>query len=116
MAKTKNNENIIRLLLILAYADGNYSLQERKFIKTICTKMKITNQEYRQIKSSLPKTKNNMVKECIDELRKIKSKILRNKVLTLLLELASADHILHEDEVMIFTLIADEWGMYKKKK
>ena len=118
MALQKNNANssdsVIKLLLILAYADGNYSLNERKFIQNICKKIKFSQKQYNYFKKEILKQKKNMVSICKTHIAKIKTKSLRNKTLTLLVELAAEDHILHEDEMMLLALIAEEWGMYKR--
>ena len=109
-----SSDSIVKLLLILAYADGNYSLNERKFIQNICKQLKVSTDQYNEYKKEVSKQKNNMVATCLIYIKKIKSKKLRNKTLTLLVELAAEDHILHEDEMMLLALIAEEWGMYKR--
>ena len=106
---------IVKLLVILAYADGNFSLQERKFVKKVCEKFNLKTNEYSKIKKEVQSLSKSLVKLCIAQLDIIKTKSKRNMTIKMLVELAAADNILHEDEIMIFTLIADEWGMFKKK-
>ena len=117
MTKTNliNDEAIIKLMLILAHADENYHQNEEKIIKQIVKKNKIKLNSYKKKLKEVQKSKNTYKEKCLRVLKAIKDKKSRQKTLTLLTNLASADFILHEDEILLLQLIADEWGMYKSR-
>jgi len=114
-ASLSNDEAIVKLMLILAHADENYHQNEEKVIKEIVKKNNIKLNSYNKILEEVQKSKNTYKEECLKVLKIIKDEELRKKTLTLLTNLASADFILHEDEILFLQLIADEWGMYKQK-
>jgi len=108
-------ENVVKLLLILAHADENYHNNEKKIILDLVRQENINVKSYNKILKEVKNLKHSYKKECLKVLKSIKEKNLREKTLTLLANLTSADFILHEDEMLMLQLIADEWGMYKQK-
>ena len=114
--ENKNSDNaLIKLLLVLAHADEHYHVNEEKLIKKICNLRNIDSTEYDKILITLFKNKKNYKSICLEVLKDIKSKDDRENALRALSDLAAADYILHEDEMLLLQLIADEWGMYRKK-
>ena len=114
--KNKNSDNaLIKLLLILAHADEIYHENEEKLIKEICKVRNIDSSEYGKILKEVLDEKNDYKSICLRVLKEIKITEEREKSLRALSDLAAADYILHEDEMLLLQLIADEWGMYKKK-
>ena len=111
-----NSDNaLIKLLLIFAHADEHYHENEKKLIKEICKKRNINDTKYDEILENVLNNKNDYRTISLESIKEIKSKEDREKSLQALSDLATADYILHEDEVLLLQLIADEWGMYKKR-
>lgn len=108
-------ENVVKLLLILAHADESYHDNEKKIILDLVKQENINVKSYNKILKEVKNLKHSYKEECLKVLKSIKDKGLREKTLTLLANLTSADFILHEDEMLMLQLIADEWGMYKQK-
>ena len=112
---TNSDEAIIKLMLILAHADENYHENEEKVIKDIVKKNNIKLSSYQKILEEVKSSKKSYKEECLNALQLIKDENLRNRTLKSLTNLAAADFILHEDEILLLQLISDEWGMYQHK-
>ena len=104
---------IINLLILLAYADDNFSEPEEKFIVGICDKLDISLDEFDSLREINSHNDNSLVKNCKNALALISENNLREKAIELLSELAAADHIIHENELLVLQMIAEEWGMYR---
>jgi uncharacterized tellurite resistance protein B-like protein len=112
---TNSDEAIIKLMLILAHADENYHENEEKIIKDIVKKNNIKLSSYQKILQEVKSSKKTYKEECLSALQLIRDEDLRKKTLKSLTNLAAADFILHEDEILLLQLISDEWGMYQHK-
>jgi|TARA_B110000971_G_C19713522_1_gene365352 uncharacterized tellurite resistance protein B-like protein len=110
-----SDEAIIKLMLILAHADENYHENEEKIIKDIVKKNNIELSSYQKILKEVKSSKKSYKEECLKALQLIKDENLRQKTLKSLTNLAAADFILHEDEMLLLQLISDEWGMYQER-
>ena len=110
-----SEEAIVKLMLILAHADENYHENEEKIIKDIVKKNNIKLISYQKILEEVKSLKGSYKEECLKALQLIKDENLRQKTLKSLTNLAAADFILHEDEMLLLQLISDEWGMYQHK-
>jgi len=110
-----SDDAIIKLMLILAHADENYHENEEKVIKDIVKKNNIKLGSYQKILEEVKNSKASYKEECLGALQLIKDENLRKKTLRSLTNLAAADFILHEDEMLLLQLISDEWGMYKER-
>lgn len=111
-----NSDNaLIKLLLTVAHADEHYHENEKKLIKDICKLRKVDDSKYDEILNNILVNKNDYRSICLEALKEIKLREDREKSLQALSDLAAADYILHEDEMLLLQIIADEWGMYKKK-
>lgn len=111
----RENKSLIKLLLLLAHADEYYHDNEEAFIKQIAQKYNISLNSYSEILLEVQNDTKNFKESCILTLEKIISIDDRKTALKLLSDLAAADYILHEDEILFLQLIAEEWGMYKKR-
>lgn len=109
------SKSLIKLLLLLAHADEYYHDNEEAFIKQIAQKYNISLNSYSEILLEVQNDTKNFKESCILTLEKIVSIDDRKTALKLLSDLAAADYILHEDEILFLQLIAEEWGMYKKR-
>ena len=109
------NKSLIKLLLILAHADEYYHDNEEAFIKQTAQKYNVSLDSYSEILLEVQNDYKNFKESCISTLEKILSVDDRKIALKLLSDLAAADYILHEDEILLLQLIAEEWGMYKKR-
>jgi uncharacterized tellurite resistance protein B-like protein len=110
-----SEEAIVKLMLILAHADENYHENEEKIIKDIVKKNNIKLISYQKILEEVKNSKGSYKEECLKALQLIKDENLRQTTLKSLTNLAAADFILHEDEMLLLQLISDEWGMYQHK-
>ena len=113
--RANSDETVIKLMLILANADEEYHENEEKVIKDIVKKNNIQINSYKKILDEVKKSKGSYKEECLNTLRLIKDEDLRKKTLKSLTNLAAADFILHEDEMLLLQLISDEWGMYRER-
>jgi uncharacterized tellurite resistance protein B-like protein len=113
--RANSDETVIKLMLILAHADEEYHENEEKVIKDIVKKNNIQISSYKKILDEVKKSKGSYKEECLNTLRLIKDEDLRKKALKSLTNLAAADFILHEDEMLLLQLISDEWGMYRER-
>ena len=109
-----SEENIIKLLMLMSNADNNFHENEKKMIKNIISSFGLNAELFDEM---LPQVtlldKNNFKSSCIETLKLIKDENLRNTTLKLLSSLAAEDFIIHEEEMMLLQLIADEWKMYR---
>tara|TARA_B100001093_G_scaffold463702_1_gene479992 strand:- start:7 stop:357 length:351 start_codon:yes stop_codon:yes gene_type:complete len=107
--------SMLKLHLALAFVDNNYSSEEEKFIGKLCDDFSIDMKMRIAATQEISNTKNEIPNICREELKKIKSTSLQEKCLVTLAELCAADHIIYEDELMLFQLIAEEWDRYIQK-
>ena len=109
-----SEENIIKLLMLMSNADNNFHENEKKMIKNKISSFGLNAELFDEM---LPQVtlldKNNFKSSCIETLKLIKDENLRNTTLKLLSSLAAEDFIIHEEEMMLLQLIADEWKMYR---
>ena len=113
--KINKNTNlaVINLLILLAYADDNYSEPEHKFILGICNELDISEDNLNNLIDQNKNDSDSLVSSCKFALSLITDTGLQNKTIELLSELAATDHIIHENELLVLQLIAENWGMYK---
>ena len=109
-----SEESIIKLLMLMSNADNNFLENEKKTIKNKISNFGLNAELFDEM---LPQVtlldKNNFKSSCIETLKLIKDENLRNTTLKLLSSLAAEDFIIHEEEMMLLQLIADEWKMYR---
>ena len=103
-------EAIIRLLYAMAYADKFISDEEIKIITEIEKSYEIDKNTSATIISEI---KNNDISEIFkSSIQLIEEEELRKKILSWLGELATSDHILHENELYFLQIVAEKWGMF----
>ena len=112
--KENSEENIIKLLMLMANADNHFHENEKKIIKKKISDFGLNDKLFDEILHKITSlNKNNFKLHCLETLKLIKDENLRNTTLKLLSSLAAEDFIIHEEEMMLLQLIADEWKMYK---
>lgn len=107
-------KSIIKLLLVLAHADKSFHLNEKVFLNNVVKEKNFPIDEYRQILEEVINSNKTYKSQCLEILTEIKEQKDREYALRLFTQLVAADYILHEDEMLLLQLIADEWGMYKE--
>ena len=110
--KKDSNESIINILAVMASSDGEISQEEILLLENVCEKNGL---DQRVVKKYLLHTQNfedDFTKLCRESIKLINDVNIRNKSIKLLMEMAAADLIIHEDELLLLELIASEWEMY----
>jgi len=115
MNVTIDSHALIKLLLLLAHADEQYHANEEKFIRDVVKKNNVDDKDYTKILNEVTAENRDYKLSCLEILKKISNEENRKTALKALSDLAAADYIIHEDEILLLQLIADEWGMYKKR-
>jgi len=110
--KKNSNESIINIMAVMASSDGEISQEEILLLENVCEKNGL---DQRVVKKYLLHTQNfedDFTKLCRESIKLINDVNIRNKSIKLLMEMAAADLIIHEDELLLLELIASEWEMY----
>lgn len=114
--KENSEENIIKLLMLMSHADNNFHENEKKILREKIAECKLNSEFFDKNLNEIKKLDNKSFKiACLETIRLIKESNQRNKALKLLSSLAAEDFIIHQEEMMLLQLIADEWGMYQQK-
>ena len=109
------NSAIIKLLLVLAHADRTFHDNEKNFIENILKDTDYSKDQYNKILDEVIASDKSYKEQCLELVNQIKNQDQRERALKLLAELTAADFVLHEDEMLLLQIIADEWGMYKER-
>ena len=106
-----NNEKILKLLLLMAFADKIYMEEEKDFIKSVSKKLEVSDENLSQLINEIEQTKD-LTKLCRETARSIEAKADRDKTIKLLSEMMTADKMVHGKEIFALQVIAEEWEMY----
>ena len=106
-----NNEKILKLLLLMAFADKIYMEEEKDFIKSVSKKLEISDENLSQLVNEIEQAED-LTKLCRETARGIKDKSDKDKTIKLLSEMITADKIVHGKEIFALQVIAEEWEMY----
>lgn len=106
-------ELILKLLLLMAFADKKYMEEEKDLIVDISNQLKIPNEKVDNIIDQIENS-NDYTKLCRDTSNLITDKSDREKTLELLSKMIATDKIVHQKELFAYQIIAEEWGMYKE--
>ena len=112
--KKNSDEVVLKILIILANADGNYHDNEKIFIGEVANKLGISEETYSEVLEDVMQSKTDYKTQCIETLSLIEDNELRKKTLSQLTNLATADYILHEDEMLLIQIIAEKWNMFQE--
>ena len=111
---TENNKIILRLLLLMAFADKVFMEEGKGLIIDISKKLQIPDDIRKQIVNEIEKTEN-ITEQCRITAQQIESQDDRNKTIKLLSELMATDKIIHKKELFAIQIIAEEWGKFLPK-
>jgi len=106
-----NNEKILKLLLLMAFADKVYMEEEKDFIKLVSKKLEVSDEKLERLIVEIEKTID-VTKLCRETARSIEDKADRDKTIKLLSEMMTADKLVHGKEIFALQVIAEEWEMY----
>ena len=106
-----NNEQILKLLLLMAFADKVYMEEEKEFIKSVSAQLEISQENLDNLIKEIEKT-SDVTKLCRETARGIKDKTDKDKTIKLLSEMMTADKMVHGKEIFALQVIAEEWEMY----
>ena len=112
MDSITNDDNKIRILVLLAIADKEFHESEDKMIKSILKEHQINSKNYNTIRDSVINSNETFDDICSSSLRLIREADQQQELLKILFVLSMADYILHEDELRFIELCAKEWGVY----
>lgn len=107
-------KSIIKLLLVLAHADKSFHSNEKAFLDNVIKEKNFPIDEYRKILGEVINSDQTYKSQCLEILSEITEQKDREYALRLFTQLVAEDYILHEDEMLLLQLIADEWGMYEE--
>ena len=110
----KNNENILKLLLLMAFADKVYMEEEKDLIIDISKELNIPNKKIDEIINEISQNRDH-TKLCRETSNLITSNLDKEKTIELLSKMISTDKIVHQKELFAYQIIAEEGGMYKKE-
>ena len=101
------NEQILKLLLLMAFADKKYMEEEKDLILTISSQLKITDEKVSFLIDEIEKVKD-YTKVCRETCNLISDQSDREKTIQLLSEMISSDKIIHQKELFAYQIIAEE--------
>ena len=110
MNNQKNNENILKLLLLMAFADKVYMEEEKDLIIDVSKKLNIPNKRVDSIIDEITRS-NDHTKLCRETSKLITNNLDKEKTIELLSKMISTDKIVHQKELFAYQIIAEEWGM-----
>ena len=105
------NEQILKLLLLMAFADKIYMNEEKDFIKSISKKLEISDENLNSLINEIENA-TDITKLCRETARGIETKTDKDKTIKLLSEMITADKMVHGKEIFALQVIAEEWEMY----
>ena len=114
MANSSENKLILRLLLLMAFADKIYRKEEEEFVKSISKSLDVDEEELKKIENEIDRV-SDFTGACRETANKIQNKKDRDKTIELLSEMITKDKIVHQKELFAFQIIAEEWDMFVKQ-
>ena len=109
----RKEETILKLLLLMAFADKKYMEEEKDLIKDIAQQLNIPNEKVDLIINEIDKS-SDYTKLCRETSNLITDKSDREKTIKLLSEMIASDKIVHQKELFAYQIIAEEWNMYRE--
>ena len=109
----RKEETILKLLLLMAFADKKYMEEEKDLIKDIAQRLNIPNEKVDLIINEIDKS-SDYTKLCRETSNLITDKSDREKTIKLLSEMIASDKIVHQKELFAYQIIAEEWNMYRE--
>ena len=106
------NEQILKLLLLMAFSDKKYMEEEKEIILKISAQLNITNDKVDSLINEIENIKD-YTKVCRETSNQITDQSDREKTIQLLSEMIASDKIVHKKELFAYQIIAEEWNMYR---
>lgn len=110
--KENDKLTLLRMLVIMSLADNTISREEIEFMSSSCEKFDVSKEDLFSVINEVKNNTDDLDKLCIQTSSLITDEKKQNLLLTELSNLASSDHILHEDELLFLQIIAKKWGKY----
>ena len=108
----EKNETILKLLLLMAFADKKYMDEEKELVNEISKELNISNEKVDSIINEIDKS-NDYTKLCRETSNLIIDKSDKEKTIKLLSKMIASDKIVHQKELFAYQIIAEEWNMYR---
>ena len=115
MKNSNENKLILRLLLLMAFADKIYRKEEEEFVKSVSKSLDVDEEELKKIENEIDRA-SDFTGACRETANKIQNKKDRDKTIELLSEMITKDKIVHQKELFAFQIIAEEWNMFVKQE
>ena len=115
MKNLNENKLILRLLLLMAFADKIYRKEEEEFVKSVSKSLDVDEEELKKIENEIDRV-SDFTGACRETANKIQNKKDRDKTIELLSEMITKDKIVHQKELFAFQIIAEEWDMFVKQE
>ena len=104
-------EAILELIVAFAFIDDELHPKEENTLREICESLEIPSQQLEaKIKENLH-TSGYREERCYKALEAIDSKYARERLVGLLIQIATSDHFHHEDELRFLNTIKEKWGL-----
>ena len=108
-------ENVIKILTLVALIDDHFSDEEELVIAKICHNYNLPIKKFDEIYLELQNHSENKFELCERLVDQIKNTELKKDLIKNLSTLISSDHIIHENELLIYKLIAQKWNMFREE-
>ena len=107
------NELILKLLLLMAFADKKYMEEEKELIFDVSKQLNISNERVDLIINEIDNT-NDYTRLCRETSSLITDKTDKEKTIKLLSKMIASDKIVHQKELFAYQIIAEEWNMFRE--
>ena len=111
--KKNSPEASLGLLVSVALVDSNYSSEEKIIIYKLCDSYDYPQDKLEILIKKISELKKTVFETCEYFIDLIDNQELKEKLIEDLGTLISSDHIVHENEIYVYKLIAKKWGMYQ---
>tara|TARA_X000000950_G_C13518533_1_gene498638 strand:+ start:268 stop:624 length:357 start_codon:yes stop_codon:yes gene_type:complete len=111
--KKNSPEASLGLLVSVALVDNHYSNEENIIIYKLCDSYDYPQDKLEALINKILELDKSVFERCEYFINLIDEQDLREKLIEDLSSLISSDHIVHENEIYIYKLIAKKWGMYQ---
>ena len=111
--KKNSPEATLGLLISVALVDNHYSNEEKIIIYKLCDAYNYPQDKLETLINKITDLDKTVFERCEYFIDLIDNQDLKDKLIQDLGSLISSDHIVHENEIYIYKLIAKKWGMYQ---
>ena len=111
--KKNSPEASLGLLVSVALVDNHYSSEEKIIIYKLCDAYDYPQDKLESLINKILELDKSVFERCEYFINLIDEQDLREQLIEDLSSLISFDHIVHENEIYIYKLIAKKWGMYQ---